>query len=534
MAKVYDYIVVGAGPAGVQLAYFLKKKKCSYIVLERAKAAGSFFSKFPIHRQLISINKVHTGYNDPELNMRWDWNSLICDDPKMRMTKYSKAYFPNPKYLVEYIKDFAKKFRLNIRYNNAVKRISKGDGFSVETASGEIYQARCVIVATGLFKPFIPDIPGVEYAENYVDLGRKKEKYQNKRVLIIGKGNSGFETADYLVDTASLIHLASPNPIKMAWRTHYVGHVRAINNNILDTYQLKSQNALINGYVDKISRRNGKYRVTIDYTFASGEVEDIEYDHVINCTGFHFDDSIFADDIKPKLTINGRFPAMRPDYECANVKDLYFAGVIMACRDYKKKQSGFIHGFRYNVKYLADYLLHKYQHRKMPSCKVSFTPSALTRKVITEVNHTSALWQQTGFLCDVILPDENKKSEARYYSGIPKDFVLKTDFAKHKDCFVITLEFGQKRIDRSKNVFAIERVHKDDSRRAEDSTGIHPIIRHYRNGKLVSEHHLIEDFESEWKEAVHSIPLHKYFAKEIVKMRKTKSLRKRTKRAVTA
>jgi hypothetical protein len=45
------------------------------------------------------------------------------------------------------------------------------------------------------------------------------------------------------METAAVIHVAGPHSIRMAWRTHYVGHLRAVNNNFLDTYQLKSQNA---------------------------------------------------------------------------------------------------------------------------------------------------------------------------------------------------------------------------------------------------------------------------------------------------
>jgi hypothetical protein len=26
---------------------------------------------------MISINKPHTGHDDPELTLRWDWNSLL-------------------------------------------------------------------------------------------------------------------------------------------------------------------------------------------------------------------------------------------------------------------------------------------------------------------------------------------------------------------------------------------------------------------------------------------------------------------------
>ena len=46
MTNHYDYIVIGAGPAGLQLGYYLQKMGCSYIILEREDKAGAFFEQF--------------------------------------------------------------------------------------------------------------------------------------------------------------------------------------------------------------------------------------------------------------------------------------------------------------------------------------------------------------------------------------------------------------------------------------------------------------------------------------------------------
>jgi hypothetical protein len=54
------------------------------VILEAGESAGTFFKRFPRHRQLISNNKVFTGYQDPEVNLRFDWNSLLSDDPGLR------------------------------------------------------------------------------------------------------------------------------------------------------------------------------------------------------------------------------------------------------------------------------------------------------------------------------------------------------------------------------------------------------------------------------------------------------------------
>lgn len=41
----FEYCVLGAGPAGLQMGYFLSNAKRDYIILERNSGPGSFFHK---------------------------------------------------------------------------------------------------------------------------------------------------------------------------------------------------------------------------------------------------------------------------------------------------------------------------------------------------------------------------------------------------------------------------------------------------------------------------------------------------------
>ncbi|MCJ8282896.1 MAG: NAD(P)-binding domain-containing protein, partial [Rivularia sp. ALOHA_DT_140] len=218
-----DYLIIGAGPAGLQLGYYLEKANRNYLILESQCKVGSSFDKFPRHKKIISINKVYTGYENSEINLRWDWNSLLSDSEEMLFKNYSKEYFPHTDDLVRYLNDFASHFDLNIKYNCQVVKITKNDKFMVIDNNSNVYSTARLIIATGVSKPYIPEIPGIEFTENYTDVSVNPEDFTNQRVLIIGKGNSGFETADNLVPTASLIHIASPTPIEMAWKTKYVG-----------------------------------------------------------------------------------------------------------------------------------------------------------------------------------------------------------------------------------------------------------------------------------------------------------------------
>lgn len=511
----HDYLIIGAGPAGLQLGYYLQKSNRDYAILEAGNAPGSFFKKYPRHRKLISINKRHTGYDNPEINLRWDWNSLLSESEEMLFKHYSKNYFPDADSLVDYLGDFANHFDLNIEYGVKVTKITKDKKFVVTDQHGRIYSCKHLVIATGCSKLYLPEIPGIDLVEQYTNVSVKPGDFENQRVLIIGKGNSAFETADNLIDTAAMIHVCSPNPISMAWKTKYVGHLRAVNNNFLDTYQLKSQNLILNAHINNIKQdEHGKFIVSVSYTHANGEVEDLEYDRIIACTGFRFDDSIFDSSCKPNLIINNRFPEQTSAWESTNVRDLFFVGILMHMRDFKEKQSGFIHGFRYNIKALHQIFERRFHNKTWQHQSLELNPHTFTYAILERVNQSSALWQQTGFLCDVIFVSEDEQ-QGKYYQEVPKDYLLDSNLGKHDHYYTISLEFGHEYLDAFPDPFAIERVHKDDIHNAEQSPSLHPIIRRYFQGNLMAEHHVIEDIASEWKEEVHVQPLLQFLTKQL-------------------
>ena len=505
----YDYVIVGAGPAGLQMGYYLEKAKKRYVILERAPCAGNFFSRYPRQRTLISINKVHTGCDDPKVNLRWDWNSLLCDE-ELLFKQFSKKYFPSADCMVDYLKEFANKFNLNVKYNVEVKNIGKEDGvFSVKDQNDKVITCQYLLMATGVFKPYVPAIKGIEnVTENYSNASKDPEDYAGDRVLILGKGNSGFEVANSMVDTAAVIHLASRNNLNLAWKTHYVGHLRAINNNILDTYMLKSQNALISANIDSIEKTpDDKFKVTFSYSNVE-EVEVLYYERVILTTGFKFDNSVFDEGCRPELCIDDRFPKQTSAWESTNVPNLYFMGVLMHMRDFKKKQSGFIHGFRYNIKSLYHILEERNHALPVPYEECPSIPSDLTDLIIKKVNKTSALWQQTGFMADAVVLDEEREV-AQYYDAMPVDYLME-QLADEESYLTITLEFGQKFFDEARDIFSMSRVNKNDYENAHLSKFLHPIVRMYSKGELIAEHHIIEDFESVWTEEVHVAPLRRF------------------------
>lgn len=83
-----------------------------------------------------------------------------------------------------------------------------------------------LLVATGLWVPQKVEFVGSDLVEGYESISTNPEDYKNQAVLILGKGNSAFETAQSIMGRASRVHMLSSSPVRLAWQTHYVGDLR--------------------------------------------------------------------------------------------------------------------------------------------------------------------------------------------------------------------------------------------------------------------------------------------------------------------
>ncbi|XP_016394600.1 FAD-dependent oxidoreductase domain-containing protein 2-like [Sinocyclocheilus rhinocerous] len=254
----HEYCVLGAGPAGLQMGYFLSRSQRDYIILERNTGPGSFFHIYPRHRKLISINKIYTGRRNKEFNLRHDWNSLLSDRPDLLFQRISQELYPSADDFPRYLSMFVKELGLKVKYGADIGRIKTSDlnenqGYVLTDQNGVSYQCSVLLVSTGLWVPQQVGFLGSDLVEGYESIPTDPEEFKDQAVLILGKGNSAFETAQSILGRASRIHLYSPSPVRLAWQTHYVGDLRAVNNELLDTYQLKSLDGLVEGRLEDIA-----------------------------------------------------------------------------------------------------------------------------------------------------------------------------------------------------------------------------------------------------------------------------------------
>ena len=275
-AEAHRYCVIGAGPAGVQLGNFFLTADGDdgtgrdYVVLERAKQSAQFFSEFPVHRVLNSINRRFTRSGDLEFNLRHDWNSLLGSEKTVGLfTSWSEEYWPPADRLVEYINAFAApQVKQNkIRYCHDVKQVQQvGSSFRItaeqtcDPASctdnpadsandfapiAKTFECQVVVMANGMQKPRIVDdwITDVNrFSIRYDQLRNVDPRtFTNKSVLVLGEGNAAGETGDNLRNYArDMVFVSRYRGAKTLQQTRYVGDTRARRTTYLDANIFKS------------------------------------------------------------------------------------------------------------------------------------------------------------------------------------------------------------------------------------------------------------------------------------------------------
>lgn len=406
--QYHRFIIVGAGPGGLQLARYLESASRDFLVLEKSAISGSFFASYPRFRQLISINKRFSGFDNLDAAMRHDWNSLLSDDshafnptysssdPDYRFSDIPKgllfrdfadSYYPEADKLVAYLNHWASHHGLDkkIRHNSTVLRVSPiADGgsdkrrFRLSTADGAVFECSYLIWAAGLQQTVASDSVSVEQAiskglvHTYSSVPTDLALYRNKSVLILGRGNAAFELANNFLEVTSRVHLVgrAPRRVKLAVETHYPGDVRSIHSHLLETYLLKSLDGMAEGLLGdlRIAKNETSGRIIAEDQYEPCRKDKYgrdstecslfrsEYDFVVSCTGWMLDTSPFDKSIRPLFHSNKKHPLLTPAFESVNVPGLFFAGTLMHGRDHKKSSGGFIHGFRYLVRALYRHL----------------------------------------------------------------------------------------------------------------------------------------------------------------------------------
>lgn len=140
MKEILDSIVIGGGQAGLASGYHLQKKGLQFLILEASEqTAGSW----PYY------------YDSLKLFSPARFSSL----PGMEFPGHPDDY-PTRNEVIAYLQNYVGNFQLPVMTNQRVETIEReSEIFKIRTFSGETFQTRTVINATGSFhSPFNPII----------------------------------------------------------------------------------------------------------------------------------------------------------------------------------------------------------------------------------------------------------------------------------------------------------------------------------------------------------------------------------------
>ncbi|WP_202882537.1 NAD(P)/FAD-dependent oxidoreductase [Gracilibacillus saliphilus] len=188
-SKVYDVIVVGAGPSGIGVAALLQQMNCtSFLILEKEEVGASFL-RWPKEMRFITPSFPAQGFGQTDLN------AIV---PKTSPAYTLDMEHPTGEAYADYLDIVADHFTLPIEIGVQVDQIHKKDGiFSIDTTQGR-YQSRYVIWAAGQYQ--YPDLKPFSGAELGVhnSLIPSWQELKGDDFIIIGGYESGMDAAFHL------------------------------------------------------------------------------------------------------------------------------------------------------------------------------------------------------------------------------------------------------------------------------------------------------------------------------------------------
>jgi NADH-dependent peroxiredoxin subunit F len=174
----YDLIIVGAGPAGMTAAVYAARKKLKTLLVS------------------VDIGGQTNWTNDIENYMGYQ----LIEGPE----------------LIDKFESQVRKFPIDVKTEMGIKSVNRIEaGFELQTASGETFQGKTAIIASGK-RPRPLNVPGEERLR-----GRgvtycstcDGPLFEGMNVAVIGGGNSALEAVLDMVKVAARVYMVSLTPL---------------------------------------------------------------------------------------------------------------------------------------------------------------------------------------------------------------------------------------------------------------------------------------------------------------------------------
>src|SRR5262249_33059256 len=222
-----------------------------------------------------------------------------------------------------------------------------------------------------------------------------------------------------------MVHVLVGVPVRLAWQSHFPGDLRLISAGLLELFQLKTNHAVLGFRPLRLNRcPDGTIAMDIEEELADWnppctQHQTVYYDHVIRCTGWRFvDKSLFDASCTPETIsptpvhkshrghLDKHFK-LSPCWE-TSVPHMFAIGTAMQARD-RRAASGFIQGFRYNIRTLFHILEERYYGTPLPSQEFPLHDLvAFSDYIVRRLSVVSALAPMNSVLGDVVVVDKRK------------------------------------------------------------------------------------------------------------------------------
>ncbi len=171
-------MIVGAGAAGLALAYHLQRRGIAYRVLEQHRPGTTWGAH----------------YDSLHLHTLRDVSALPGLPMPAHYPRFPSA-FQVQSYLEQYVRHFGLAVQCGVRVEQANPT---ADGWQLHTTHGS-YTCTVLVAATGIWhNPYTAALPGIESFDGMVlhaSRYRSPTPFAGQRVLVVGVGNSGAELA---------------------------------------------------------------------------------------------------------------------------------------------------------------------------------------------------------------------------------------------------------------------------------------------------------------------------------------------------
>lgn len=322
-AKIYDLLIVGAGPCGLACGIEAQQKNLSYLIVDKGSLTES------IRRYPIQMNFFSTAEN------------IEIGNIPMTITG-AKA---NRTEALQYYRRVSEYFNLNVQlYTTVLQILKSGEVFVVHTSKNEILSAKNVVIATGYFDfPRNLQISGElsQHVSKYYD---EPFKYIHSKVVIVGGGNSAVEAAldlqQHNADVTMVVRKEDFKPTAKYW--------------LMPNLRNRIKNGTIKVRFNSEVTRIEKSKIWIKEK-DSEEEKFLPADFVLLMVGYTIDANLLRQagiEVREKDLV----PTFNPETLETNVEGLYLAGTVV-CGVHTEKI--FIENGRFDGQKIVKHILEK-------------------------------------------------------------------------------------------------------------------------------------------------------------------------------